>query len=128
MRSLVFRLFFVLCIAQVMQAQVLKMNRDRSVDPFVSPLDVPFTATFPSDASKPANRSIVRVSLPGEGFSPESLKKAEYGDPVAQTVIGWAYAKGDGVKQDGSKAVSWLQRAAVDGSVTAKVCLGVLYI
>jgi TPR repeat protein len=90
----------------------------------------PFDMSLPeetlSPASLPQNR--IYVHLPANaGFTPDTLKKAQFGDPVAQTVIGWAYATGKGVNRDAGQAVRWLQRAAVEGSITAQFCLGVIY-
>ena len=76
--------------------------------------DVPFTneEIVPPSLNLPQNR--INVRLPANaGFSSDTLKKAQFGDPVAQTVIGWAYATGKGVNRDGAQAVRWLQRAAV---------------
>ena len=42
-------------------------------------------------------------------------QKAEQGDANAQTVLGFMYYEGDGIKQDKQKAVYWYTKAAEQG-------------
>ncbi len=55
------------------------------------------------------------------------LEKAEKGDKQAQSDLGWAYEKGNGVKQDYAEAVKWYRKAAEQGHTWAQVQLGLCY-
>ncbi|MEI6847733.1 MAG: tetratricopeptide repeat protein [Chlorobiaceae bacterium] len=63
--------------------------------------------------------------------SPSSLStikaKAEKGDAKAQYNLGLVYAKGQGVKQDSTEAINWLERAGVQGNAKAAFILGEIY-
>lgn len=50
--------------------------------------------------------------------------KAESGDEVAQTALGWIYQKGDGVKPDMKTAAKWLRQAADQNYPDALAALG----
>lgn len=52
---------------------------------------------------------------------------AEGGDPVAQTLLGGMYSRGDGVAQDYAIAISWFTKAAEQGIPNAQVALGYHY-
>ena len=52
---------------------------------------------------------------------------ASAGDIDAQIELGLKYRDGDGVEQDGNKAVEWLTKAANKGSTQAKFNLGYMY-
>ena len=75
-------------------------------------------------ASAPASRG---------GSSPESdlttLKsQAEAGDVRAQVQLGLAYASGDGITADDSKAVKWFRKAAEKGDAAGEYSLGEMYL
>ena len=92
--------------------------------------------------------SIARPALPGAGpresaggglsgsdddlaSMPEEVRgayaKAMKGDVSAQCYLGVYYKKGQGVKQDYSRAVEWYEKAASQGHVGAQSNLGVCY-
>lgn len=52
--------------------------------------------------------------------------KADSGDAQAQTELGRAYAKGEGVKQSYTEAAKWYQKAADQGNSSAQNALGEL--
>jgi TPR repeat protein len=52
---------------------------------------------------------------------------AEKGQPEAQSSLGTAYARGEGVKQDYQQAAKWYQRAAEQGNAAAQTALGELF-
>src|SRR5512133_2474422 len=55
-------------------------------------------------------------------------KKAEFGDPAAQTKLGVSYARGSGdLPRDPEAALQWLRRAATGGSIAAEEALGLVY-
>ena len=45
----------------------------------------------------------------------ETMAAAKQGDADAQSRMGYAYAVGDGVLQDQSKALKWFKKAAYQG-------------
>ncbi|MBP5294436.1 MAG: SEL1-like repeat protein, partial [Lachnospiraceae bacterium] len=53
----------------------------------------------------------------------EMKMKAQNGDATAQYELGMAFENGDGVKQDDSKALEWLGRAAAQGHTEATAVL-----
>lgn len=48
-------------------------------------------------------------------YTPELEKRAQAGDPEAQTDLAIAYEKGNGVPQDQRKAMEWFQKAKASG-------------
>ena len=52
---------------------------------------------------------------------------AKRGDPKAQLLMGMMYARGDGVRQDSSKAAEWYEKAANQGNSGAQTFLGLMY-
>jgi TPR repeat protein len=59
----------------------------------------------------------------------ETLKKrAQAGDPKAQTQLGAAYASGDGVTEDDAEAVKWFRKAAEQGDAGGEYSLGEMYL
>jgi uncharacterized protein len=54
-------------------------------------------------------------------------RAADQGHPGAQSVLGWMFMAGHGVKQDDVLAARWLQPAAKAGQTAAQNNLGVLY-
>ena len=48
-------------------------------------------------------------------YSPELEKRAQAGDPEAQTDLAIAYEKGNGVPKDQRKAMEWFQKAKASG-------------
>ena len=54
-------------------------------------------------------------------------KTAEQGNAIAQTSLGRAYQKGEGVPQDYVQAVYWLRKAAEQGDAIAQYFLGRAY-
>ena len=52
---------------------------------------------------------------------------AKRGDPKAQLLMGMMYARGDGVRQDSSKAAEWYEKAANQGDAFAQTYLGKMY-
>ncbi|MEM9580667.1 MAG: tetratricopeptide repeat protein [Pseudomonadota bacterium] len=52
---------------------------------------------------------------------------AEAGDAVALNIMGAAYDDGNGVAQDGAKAVAFFERAAAAGEIRARHNLGLLF-
>ncbi len=58
----------------------------------------------------------------------EALRvKANAGHADAQSNLGYAYDKGQGVPQDAAQAASWTRQAAEQGYAAAQYALGVLY-
>ena len=53
-------------------------------------------------------------------------KAAEQGDSTAQYMLGFCYAKGEGVAQDKTKAAYWYEKAAEQGDEMAKDALAKL--
>ena len=53
--------------------------------------------------------------------------KAESGDAIAQSMLGWSYSSGQGVPQDNTEAVKWYRKAAGQGNADAEYSLGVHY-
>jgi len=58
---------------------------------------------------------------------PAITAKAEKGDADAQRMLGEAYAKGAGVKQDYKQAAQWYEKAATQSNAVAQASLGELY-
>jgi uncharacterized protein len=52
---------------------------------------------------------------------------AEQGNAEAQSYLGFAYSKGEGVKQDNSEAVRWYRKAADQGDQNAQWNVGQMY-
>jgi TPR repeat protein len=74
--------------------------------------------------------SFIFLCLSVLGQTPEFndlLKKAEAGDPEAQSTLGFAYYKGDGVTQSFADAFKWISAAAKQGHADAQLRLGYLY-
>ncbi len=84
-----------------------------------------FTALFLTACGKQAANTPPPVSA---AQIPELTAKAEKGDAEAQQVLGSAYAKGEGVKQDYQQAANWYQRAATNGNPAAQNALGDLFV
>jgi hypothetical protein len=60
---------------------------------------------------------------------PSELERAATaGDADAQYRLGLRYLRGEGGRQDGFAALSWLRRAAESGHVQAQLALGRLYL
>ena len=57
----------------------------------------------------------------------DTLRRAEQGDVVAQTSIGFVYARGDGVAQDYAEAVRWFRKAAEQGDALGQFELGFMH-
>ena len=55
------------------------------------------------------------------------LKKAFEGNSSAQVRVGYAYQKGEGIKEDRNQAVVWYQKAALQGNRVGQYNLGVMY-
>ena len=55
------------------------------------------------------------------------LRRAELGEAVAQTYLGYMYANGRGVPQDFVAATKWLRCAADQGYPDAQFLLGLMY-
>lgn len=55
------------------------------------------------------------------------LQSAEQGYSLAQTLIGMAYIKGEGVRNDTQEGVNWLLKAAKQDSKVAQFVLGMLF-
>ena len=55
------------------------------------------------------------------------MRRAELGQAVAQTYLGYMYANGRGVPQDFVAATKWLRRAADQGYPDAQFLLGLMY-
>ena len=56
------------------------------------------------------------------------LPAATAGDPHAQHMLGFLYARGRGVKKDLKQTISWWQRVAKQGHLPAQFTLGNLYL
>jgi uncharacterized protein len=73
--------------------------------------------------------------LAGEAGVPKDLvealkwyrKSAEQGNAGAQSILGVAYARGEGVPKDSAEAVTWYRRAAAQDHAGAQYNLGHLY-
>ena len=55
------------------------------------------------------------------------MRRAELGQAIAQTYLGYMYANGRGVPQDFVAATKWLRRAADQGYPDAQFLLGLMY-
>ena len=55
------------------------------------------------------------------------MRRAELGQAIAQTYLGYMYANGRGVPQDFVAATMWLRRAADQGYPDAQFLLGLMY-
>ena len=55
------------------------------------------------------------------------IRKAQGGNPEAQSALGYAYYYGDGVKRDFGKARKWWVKASGNGSSEAEFALGCSY-
>jgi TPR repeat protein len=55
------------------------------------------------------------------------LARAEQGDALAQSNLGFMYATGDGVPEDDAEAVRWYRLAAAQGHAPAQSNLGRMY-
>lgn len=81
--------------------------------------------TFASEATVKAGEDLTNKNsnITAELLQAEALK----GVAEAQFVLGFLYAKGQGVPQDYKEAVKWYRLAADQGYVTAQYNLGGLY-
>lgn len=52
---------------------------------------------------------------------------ADQGNADAQTVLGFMYMEGQGVRQDDAEAVKWYRLAAEQGNTAAQINLGFMY-
>ena len=82
---------------------------------------------YPAAALSPHNDDCFDVTLEPTVRAPACLVAAENGDAVAQSVLGFMYANGQGVSQDSAQAVVWLRRAAEQGFAAAQINLGTMY-
>ena len=57
----------------------------------------------------------------------ELRKKAEAGDAIAQTNLGTAYGRGEGVPKDSKEALKWWRKAAGEGDTQAQANLSDMY-
>ena len=57
----------------------------------------------------------------------EFQRAAELGHVAAQSVLGWMYTSGTGVRQDDRRAAHWLRQAAEGGDAAAQNNLGVAF-
>ena len=57
----------------------------------------------------------------------ETQRKAEQGDAIAQTTLGFRYKLGIGVQKESAEAVRWWRKAANQGHAEAQTNLGVMY-
>ena len=57
----------------------------------------------------------------------ETRRLAEQGDAIAQSILGFMYANGEGVPEDDAEAVRWFRMAAEQGDATAQSNLGFMY-
>jgi len=56
-----------------------------------------------------------------------TLKAAQLGIAGAQSSLGWAYSRGEGVPKDKAEAVKWWRKAAEQGEAFAQYNLGLSY-
>lgn len=87
---------------------------------------------LPAVAAPPKTTVEHSVSVQGEGSSPysfaEDLKRAQKGDPNAQSDVAMRYAAGaDGAPQDFRQAKMWFEKAAAQGNESAKDNLNYLH-
>lgn len=64
---------------------------------------------------------------PPTGIDPALLAKAYASDAASQSLVGHAYAKGEGVPQDDGLAAAWYRKAADQGLASAQEDLGMAY-
>ena len=57
----------------------------------------------------------------------EFLHAAEQGDADAQSILGFMYYIGDGVRKNYAKALKWCSLAADQGDTGAQLILGLMY-
>jgi len=63
-----------------------------------------------------------------EAFFDEQYKKAtQQNDAEAQFYLGRMYLNGEGVKQDSTKAMEWLEKATEQHHMSAQAVLGSMY-
>ncbi len=81
-------------------------------------------AKAPSTAApkEPAQPSASDLTTPPP-FA-ETKAKAEEGDAIAQSNLGFMYRQGQGVAQDFKEAVKWFQKAADQGDANGQKILG----
>jgi TPR repeat protein len=78
-------------------------------------------------AAVSANSIEWRARAQAIGVNPETISKANAGDAASEAAIGLAYAGGNGVAQDFTKAADWLRKAADQDNGVAEAALGLLY-
>ncbi len=79
-----------------------------------------------------ATSLLLLFSLCVVGYSPDEIAQFERfiqigGYPAAETLMGFAYYRGDGVGQSYEEAVKWFRKAADQGNATAQYALGNAY-
>src|SRR4051812_19216756 len=62
-----------------------------------------------------------------QGAVKEYRTLAEAGNVNAQIILGALYSKGGVVKRDDKTAISWLEKAAIQGNVYSNYLLGKIY-
>ena len=68
------------------------------------------------------------ATAPTESAETAALRvKANSGDANAQSYLGYAYDRGEGVPQDYAQAALWYRKAAEQGDARAQYNLGVMY-
>jgi hypothetical protein len=80
------------------------------------------TATFLLPSSLQAQTQVQH-----NGIDSALLAKANTGDATSQSVIAYAYLKGDGMPQSYAQAAIWWRKAAEQGMASAQYNLGVSY-
>src|SRR5512133_679201 len=90
-------------------------------------LSAAVSGTGPSEARDLRPDQYTMPAEPSTAVDDAVLRKAQFGDPIAQARVGMSYINGEGVTRDPVMASKWLMRAAVGGSVAAEANLGLMY-
>ena len=77
-------------------------------------------------APTPIKKNVYSGTVFGGEFEGR-LKKAEQGNAIAQSNLGYMYSTGQGVTQDYKQAVYWYKKAAEQGNADAQLNLGSIY-
>jgi hypothetical protein len=82
-------------------------------------------------AQQPASLNATNVAVTNAVVAGETIEqtkaKAEKGDAVAQSNLGFCYATGDGVAKDAVVALKWYRKAAEQGNAYAQFIVGICY-
>jgi hypothetical protein len=126
--------------AQPRRAAVGKPARKRNTDQpqtMVAASPAPSTKPVPGKAARDYDREGYEIELKARNLTaeqlPDLIAKAEHGDEIAQTTLGWAYflgkgqIDGRGIPRNNKKVLKWTLAAALQGYPVAQNNLGAMY-